>query len=338
MRVRGLLIPLLATVALGAGCTGWRDEAAATVDGETVTMSELRGEVDTMAEHPDVAGAFQVDVSEGAAASERSAPLVSWLNRRITDLAMDAELERRGITLDDAGRAAAEAELRFQFEVFGQQAAQAGQTASPLEAFDQLPVELRQALIEREATREALAAAVAAEVGDPLPSTAEAWFEANEDAYQQFCVSIIASTDEPTSTALLRRVEAGEDFAALAATESVDAATASQGGDAGCALASQLTPELAEGLGAAEAGEVVGPVELSAGWLLLLVDETSPASFGEAEATARIDRLNARQAALTGWIDQASPSVTVTPRLGTWDAAEFRVQPNPGPQQAATGR
>ncbi|MPY93164.1 MAG: hypothetical protein GEV08_08885 [Acidimicrobiia bacterium] len=334
MRVRRLLIPLLATVALGAGCGQWRDEDAARVDGATVTMAELRDEVDVLVEHPTWPPAFQVDVSAGAQASEQSATLVAWLNRRITDLAIDEELVRRDIVLDDDARARAEGELRFQLELYGEQASQSGQPAAPLDQFDQLPAGLRTALVEREAAREALASSVATDGAEPLPATAEEWFEANEGNYERYCVSIIVSADEASSNGLLARLEAGEDFAAVASTESLDSATAAQGGAADCAMASQLTPELAGDLAAAEVNDVVGPLQLANGWFLIKLTGIEPPSFQAAEGVVRVDRLNARQIALNDWLSQASPSVTVAPRLGTWDAEMFQVAANTGPLPA----
>lgn len=330
-----MLVPLaVGAVALSA-CGSWRDEDAATVDGATISMSELRDEVDVLVAHPDVASAFQVDVSEGEAATERSATLVAWLNRRITDLAMEEELARRGLAVGEAALANAEAELRFQLELYGRQAAQSGQAVAPLDQFDQLPDDLRADLVRREATREVLAAAVAADGGEPLPASAEAWFDANQASYERYCVSIIMSADEQASNALLRRVRSGEDFAAIATTESLDAATAANGGDADCALATQLPDELAADLAAVEAGEVVGPVELASGWFLVKLNSSEPPNLDEAMTAVRVDRLTARQTALAGWVDQASPAVTVTPRLGAWNAEQFQVDALTGPAQAA---
>jgi len=332
MSVRRVLVPAVAVALLAGACGGWRDEDAATVDGAAISMSELRDEVDVLVAHPDLASAFQVDVADGEASTERTATLVAWLNRRITDLAMDEELARRGLTVDDEALANAEAELRFQFEVYAQQAAQSGQAIAPLDQFDQLPEDMRAALVRREATREVLAAAVADEGGEPLPATAEAWFEANEADYERYCVSIIMSEDEATSRGLLRRLQAGEDFAAVATTESLDSATAANGGDADCALANQLPDDLAADLGDADVGEVVGPVELASGWFLVKLDSAEPPSLEEAISSVRVDRLNARQTALASWVGEARPSVRVAPRLGSWDPERFRVAALTGPQ------
>lgn len=84
--------------------------------------------------------------------------------------------------------------------------------------------------------------------------------------------------EEAVAEALKARIEAGEDFAALAAEAGTDG-TAQRGGDLGFFGPEQMVPGFADAAFAAPLGEVVGPVETQFGWHLIEVTEerTQPA-------------------------------------------------------------
>lgn len=332
------LVPTLGVVAvLAAGCGGWRDEQAAKVDTATVTMSSLRDEVTELADHPDLATIFRLDTTGGGQTDESATALVSWLNVRVLDLTVDEELARRGVAVDDAAKASAEEELRLQFQIYQQQLEASGTTpATPQSAeqqFDALSPDLRSAIVEREAARNALAVEAAGEAGTPLPATTQAWYDDNRGDFEQVCVSLIATQDQAGASAARARVESGTPFATVAKEDSGDA-SAADGGAAGCAFTPQLTPELATALTTAGQGGLVGPLQLNQSWFVFKVDTLGTAAFDDARASASSNRLAARQAILTAWFAEATPTVTVTPRLGTWDATNLQVVANPGPAPA----
>ena len=332
-----MLLSVTAAALLAAGCGDWRDQEAARVGDQTVSMSELREEVSAISARPDLATALQVDTLQaaGTEADQSTTTLVSWLNRRISDLVIDEELARRGISVDEADVARAEQDLRFQLEVLQQEADMGPQPSALVNAFDQLPEEMRRAMIEREAARTALGEALAEEAGTPVAPTAEAWYQAHREDYRRVCASVVQTADRAAAEAARSRIEAGTPFATVAAEVSL-APNAAQGGDAGCALLAELSPELTEVFEDAGQGRLAGPVEAGGGWVLFQVDELGAAPFDDPQVAMRvgIDRLSARQDALRAWITDASPSIEVTPRLGTWDPAQVRVVPNPGPVPA----
>ncbi len=90
-------------------------------------------------------------------------------------------------------------------------------------------------------------------------------------AYTTVCARhILVETVEEASD-VRARLEAGEDFAAVATEVSLD--TATPGGDLGCAIANRYVPEFAEATVTVALGELTGPVETDFGFHLIVVDE-----------------------------------------------------------------
>ena len=89
----------------------------------------------------------------------------------------------------------------------------------------------------------------------------------------QACVRhiLVESLDE--AEALRSELEAGADFAALAAERSSDPGSAVAGGELGCFGQGATVPAFDEAAFDAELGELVGPVETQFGFHLLIVDE-----------------------------------------------------------------
>lgn len=78
---------------------------------------------------------------------------------------------------------------------------------------------------------------------------------------------------EAEAEAALARIEAGEDFAALAFELSLDEATRLEGGDLGYVTAETLSAPLATAAYATPVGEVSQPVESDLGWHIVKVDD-----------------------------------------------------------------
>lgn len=79
--------------------------------------------------------------------------------------------------------------------------------------------------------------------------------------------------DESAAAELKARLDAGEDFAALAAEHSVDTDTAADGGDLGWVGRDFFMPELEEAIYSLDEGAVSEPVRTGFGWHLVRVDE-----------------------------------------------------------------
>lgn len=126
------------------------------------------------------------------------------------------------------------------------------------------------------------------------------------------CVRHILLENEADATSVLDELSGGGDFAVLAAERSVGP-TGPDGGDLGCAPASNYVPEFATAVTEAELGEFVGPVETQFGWHVIVVDRFE----------VNGDQLAQEQ--LTEGLTDAT--VTVDERVGLWDTERLTIVP-----------
>lgn len=108
---------------------------------------------------------------------------------------------------------------------------------------------------------------------------------------------IVLATEEAAQD-VLRRLGAGEDFAALAAELSTDISTAQNGGDLGFFSRGQMLEEVEEAAFALEVGGLSGPVSTLYGYHVVLVTDRQPArepAFAEVrdEVLRRLRKLRA---------------------------------------------
>jgi peptidyl-prolyl cis-trans isomerase C len=82
---------------------------------------------------------------------------------------------------------------------------------------------------------------------------------------------LVKELDE--ANALLAKINAGEDFAALAKEHSTDPGSGKEGGDLGWFEAGRMVKEFSDAAFAANAGDVVGPVETRFGFHIIKVHE-----------------------------------------------------------------
>jgi hypothetical protein len=132
------------------------------------------------------------------------------------------------------------------------------------------------------------------------------------------CVAHILVADEATADDLLDQLDAGADFADLAAQYSTDTGSAVNGGIIPCASLSAFStnyvPEFATAAVEAEIGDVVGPVETQYGYHLIKVRPY------EELTDADIEALLADILVRFGFaVDEAG--VWVDPRFGEFDPA-----------------
>jgi peptidyl-prolyl cis-trans isomerase SurA len=87
---------------------------------------------------------------------------------------------------------------------------------------------------------------------------------------------------------LKARIEAGEDFAALAREYSEDIGTAAEGGDLGWTNPGQMVPEFESAMASTEVGDISAPVRSQYGWHILEVLERREKDMTEAMRRAQI--------------------------------------------------
>jgi len=146
--------------------------------------------------------------------------------------------------------------------------------------------------------------------------------------WTQVCASHILVATPQEAADVQARLDAGEDFAALASELSLDTASGVNGGDLGCAAPSGFTGPFAEATVNAEIGVVTDPVETEFGYHLILVTDRTTADseqvrqyLEETQASAAVDEW------FLSMIEAAD--VTVDASIGEWTT-------EPSPQVIAT--
>jgi foldase protein PrsA len=130
-----------------------------------------------------------------------------------------------------------------------------------------------------------------------------------------YCSSHILVATEQEAGDVAGRLEAGEDFAALAGELSTDTGSGALGGDLGCQPAEAYVEPFAAALTTAEVDIPTAPVESEFGWHIILVRDDEKAVIETLTAEA------VNEAANTWFTDQfESAEVTVDEEYGTWQA------------------
>jgi parvulin-like peptidyl-prolyl isomerase len=152
----------------------------------------------------------------------------------------------------------------------------------------------------------------------PTLEDAQAEIDANPLEYTQVCASHILVETEEEAQAVEARLDAGEEFAVVAADVSVDTGSGAAGGSLGCASPANYVPEFADATMTAPIGEVTEPVESQFGFHIIVVEDRT-------EATAEEVLSIMGDRALFGAVDQwlldsiTTADVTVVEAYGTWE-------------------
>lgn len=190
-------------------------------------------------------------------------------------------------------------------------------TEEPARVAVALEVERRQLL-----AGEAVVALGEAAVTDEAVEAAYDADYASAEPQTEWSASHILVDTEEEALAAKARLDAGEDFAALATELSTDTGSGAQGGTLGFFAPGMMVPEFEAGVAALEVGAVSDPVQSQFGWHLIRLDETRPVAVpaldevrGEIEAGLREAAIAARLAEL-----EAAGEVT-RPEPGAFDPA-----------------
>lgn len=321
--IRPIAITIAATLAL-AGCTtsgstadGGPPEVAATVDGVEIPSARITEIVDAQA-------ALLEDVEEAELPDARKDQERNALSAEIQLQAVETAVEERfGLEItDEEIDAALEASIEQQGgqEAFDQLADEQGLTSEEAmgfareQAYVQVLVEYVQGKL--------------AEEGGISEEELRAQYEANPEQFQSATVSHILVETEEQAQDVLDRLEAGEDFAALAQELSQDPGSGQNGGSLGSQPRGTYVEPFSEAVYSedTEIGEVVGPVETQFGFHLIRVDERTTPSFEEVRPQLEAQLSGA---AFGDFLDSVFADITVEvdPYYGTWDTDQRMVVP-----------
>jgi len=314
------LLPLAILGALVAsGCSTLGETPAATVNGIEISADSIQDELRTIRDNDEYRQALEQSYgapTSGAGEGTYDAQFVAQLlSLRVYYELLDQELEERGVELSEddvlAGR-----------EVVEQQVASLGE-----DVFESFPEEYQ----ERLARQQALVDKVQSELGgggDP-----EAYFEENEELFEQACVSHIlvsSGTRSPeealtAAQALKARIDGGEDFATVATTESEDPGSAANGGDLGQCFdrSASLVPEFLDASFEQPVGVVSDPVETQFGYHLILVRSREVPDFEDVRDQVEARLQGESGNAITEVLVTAAceGDVDISPRYGEWDTS-----------------
>ncbi|MFJ7668883.1 peptidyl-prolyl cis-trans isomerase [Lysinibacillus sp. NPDC097195] len=224
------------------GC-GDSNDYVATVDGEKILQTEL----------------------DEALRSQYGAEM---LNTLIDNKIIELEAKKEDITVSDDAIKAEYAELVESYG--GEDALQETLDANGLTE-DSVKDNIRMYLL----TKNVIAKSI-----DISDEELKQYFEENKDDYgqqEQVAASHIFLEDEATAKEVAAKLKAGEDFAELAKTYSIDTDTSEDGGDLGYISRGQMDEQFEEAAFALEKGEVSDIVQSAEGYHIIKVTGKVPA-------------------------------------------------------------
>ena len=209
-----------------------------------------------------------------------------------------------------------ETEIATEADALVEESSTEGQTREEFLEAQQITEELLQQFAHGQLLVAEIEETLQADVEQPTQEEIDTAITAAEANY---CASHILVATEQEANDVLARIEAGEDFAALASELSTDTASGAQGGDLGCQSADLYDPAFAAALTAAEVDVPTDPVESQFGFhVILLRDDELPT---EEEAIESLTAASANEALNTWFTDQfEAAEVTVDETYGTWQA------------------
>jgi peptidyl-prolyl cis-trans isomerase C len=284
--MRRFLIPTIAFLASAlafvvAQATHEDDPVVLRLGSTTETLSEFEGRFEVAIRSMVASqGAQMTDQIRGQLEGLKPA----YLDQRAQEVVLVAEAEERGLEPDPADVDAQVEQVRANLEddaAFEQLLSESGIGDETL-----LRQLIRENLMIQSLYQDVRAAQ---EIGDDELRTA---YVNRRDQFArgaQACASHILLETVEDAEAVLGELEAGADFAELAAERSTGP-SAEQGGDLGCFTRDRMVAPFAEAAFEAEVGTPVGPVETQFGQHVILVREkrdASTASFEEVQEQLR---------------------------------------------------
>lgn len=320
---RGLVLCLAALFVVGTACstlTPW----AAKVNGEMISTSALDRELEAILSNKRYLEQVEsANLTGGVKGSGQETFTTAFVGRILTRQIffelIDQEVERRKLQITAADEQAAAADV---VASFGEE--------SIYKAF---PVEYRRDLVLRQAQVSALQEDLAeVEVDD---AAVEKFYEENAPLFARTCVSHILVATPEEAAAAKARIDAGEEFSAVASEVSTDPGSGANAGELGCVAAGSFVPEFESVMETLPIGQLSPPTQSQFGFHLILVTGRETQPIDEVRADIRQRLLSQGQAGFDAFIAEALEQATieVNPRYGRFDptAAQPGIVPPQGP-------
>lgn len=265
--VTRLLAAVMALALVAIALTGCGPQNVATVNGQGIPLSELKAQFDNVkTQYP--------QMFSGADAKTRQKEFATRLLDNLIDQKLVAQwASENGVKIDEAAVTKQMAQLKSQFkdDKAYQEALKKFGTSE-----DKLKEQIRQQLLLQAVT------AKLAKSQKVTDAEVKAYYDKNKAQFSQTAgkrVShiLVASKDKALAESILKQVDSGADFAALAKKYSIDQGSASKGGDLGW----PTTPYVPEFQAAVEKltkkGQISGLVKSTYGYHIIKLEETRPA-------------------------------------------------------------
>ena len=298
--------------------------AAATVNGETISQTELDEELEAIqgneayVESVEQGGFKVLGDGDGTLTNDFVGRV---LTRQIFLFLVHEEVVRQKLTVTEAELDASEDAVV--------------QSVGGQEVWNQFPSSYRETLKRRNAEVTKLQTALGGQ--EVTDEAVRAFYEANQQQFAQTCVSHIlfavtgegGQIDQAATAAQIERLQAeaaaakgeldaGGDFAAIAAQRSADAGTKDQGGDLECGGAGRFVPEFETAMDALAVDEVSAPVQTQFGVHLIKVTDRRAQPLVEAAPQIQQQLQSAGQQEFSAFLQTAleDAEISVNPRYG----------------------
>ncbi len=281
---------------------------AAKVDGQRISEDTLVGELRSIAANEDYLKLVEErqPVRGSGQGTFDSAFTALALTRQIYYTLIETELTRRKLSVGADDLAAAKALVVQQL--------------SGEEVFNKFPKGYQDDLVRRQAELDLLTLSVN-ELGTP-EQAARTYYDHNPNDFSTACVSHILVTEEAKANELRGRLAAGEDFATIARTDSIDDGSKPTGGDLGCDITPEtnFVPEFKLAVFTQPVGEVGAPVKTEFGYHLIKVTKRDVAPYDQVSATARQKVTDAGQEKVLALLQETvqKARIEINPKYGSF--------------------
>ncbi len=311
MRRLSISLPALAvTFALGVTACGSVAPYAAKVDNHSISQSDLEDELRSIAANgPYLKLVESKQPVKGTGAGTFDAAFTALaLTREIYYELIGAELVKRKLTVGPSDLSAARATVVDQIQ---------GE-----DVFKAFPKAYQDQLVRRQAQLDRLTLSLNGTTGS-VDDAAKAYYDANKDQFATACVSHILVDSQAKADDIAARLARGEDFAAIAKTDSIDTQSAAAGGSLGCDITQDagFVPEFLNAVFTQPVGVVGPPVQTQFGFHLIKVTSRDIQPFDKVKDQAHQKLAASGQPKLLSWLQDtvAKAKISVNPKYGTFD-------------------
>jgi hypothetical protein len=322
-------------LALGASACGSGSQNAATVGGSSISRSEFESELRAYAANSKYDAYLKANNEAGTGATRGTVSNDFARSTLKTDILFEVlhqEIQKRGLTVLPTTDPEVQAQTISRFDSSG----------SP-DNFYAFPKSFQDRALRQTAYLITLQNSLG---GGPLTDAqVKALYDANPRQFADLCVSHILVGSEAEAKAVLAKLNAGANFATLAAQESTDPGAQDSGGkltnpDGSCPNATALDADFVKGVLAASPGKPTQPVHTQYGWHIILLDKIEVQPFDKVKTAVRSSAENKiadKAATPLNKVLQAGlkEKITIDPRYGVWDPGTQQILP-PGFKTPAT--